>query len=104
MNPPRRLAAVGLCVPLLVAACAGRQSAAPETVWEPATAALYKARVGGAEGARPRRFRLLLFAELPDRLHGEVISPLGRTEMIADAGGGRISVLFVRDRVAFVGI
>ncbi len=32
-----------------------------------------------------------------------MLSPLGRTELIADAGDGRISILFVRDRVAFAG-
>jgi hypothetical protein len=32
-----------------------------------------------------------------------VLSPLGSTELIVDAGDGRLSVLFVRDRVAFAG-
>jgi hypothetical protein len=63
---------------------------------------LYKARLSDPEG-NPRRFRLWLFAELPDRLHGEVISPVGTTELIVDAGQGRLSVALVRERVAFVG-
>ena len=57
--------------------------------------------VAGAE--RPRRMRLLLFAELPDRVHGEILSALGSTELIFDGGGGQLAVTVVRDRVAFVG-
>jgi hypothetical protein len=53
--------------------------------------------------SRSRKFRLLLFAEHPDRLHGEVLSAVGTTEMIVDAGGGRMSVAFTRDRLAYVG-
>jgi hypothetical protein len=63
---------------------------------------VYKARLEPAEG-KPRRFRLLLFAMLPDRIHGEVVSPLGSTVLIFDGGGGQLSVTFVRDRIAFVG-
>jgi hypothetical protein len=63
---------------------------------------LYKARLVDADGTQ-RRFRLWLFAELPDHLHGEVISPIGTTELIVDAGDGQLAVAFVNDRVAFVG-
>jgi hypothetical protein len=46
---------------------------------------------------------LVLFAELPDRLHGEVVSPVGSTLLVVDAGEGRISVARMRDRLAYVG-
>ncbi len=63
---------------------------------------LYRATVFDAEGGS-RRFRLLLFAARPDRLHGEVLSAVGTTEMIVDAGAGMMSVTFTRDRLAYVG-
>lgn len=104
MKRTRTTAAVAALVVMTCLACAGR-IAAPVGIpsREPAAAGLYKVRLRGAPDERARKFRLLLFAELPDRLHGEVLSPLGRTELIADGGGGRISILFVRDRVAFAG-
>lgn len=63
---------------------------------------IYRAELEQAD-RRPRRFRLMLFAELPDRVHAEVISPVGTTELVLDGGGGRIAVAIVRDKVAFVG-
>jgi hypothetical protein len=63
---------------------------------------VYKARLEETDG-RTRRFRLILFAELPDRLHAEVVSPVGSTLLVIDAGEGRISVARVRDRLAYVG-
>jgi hypothetical protein len=45
----------------------------------------------------------LLYAALPDRIHAEVITPLGSTVLILDGGNGRLSVTFVRDDLAFVG-
>jgi len=63
---------------------------------------LYHARVEWpSEPAR--RFRLLLWAEEPDRIHGEILSPLGTTELILDGGAGRLAVTIPRDRVAYVG-
>lgn len=63
---------------------------------------VYKARVLEPD-RRTRRFRLLLFAELPDRIHGEIVSPVGTTLMILDGGRGRLAVSLVRRRLAFVG-
>ena len=62
----------------------------------------YSGRIDTAEG-RTRRFRLLLFAELPDRFHGEVLPPVGGPRLIVDGGGGRLAVTFVRDGESFVG-
>jgi len=62
---------------------------------------VYKGRI--ADGERTRRFRLLLYAGLPDRLHAEVLSPLGRPQLIVDAGGGQLAVTFVREGESFVG-
>ena len=66
-------------------------------------AAVYRARFESGGNERARKFRLLVYASEPDRLHGEILSAVGTTELILDAGGGRVSVFFVRDRVAFVG-
>jgi len=63
---------------------------------------LYKGRIEQA-GGRVRKFRLLLYAASPDRLHGEVLSPLGRTHLVLDAGEGRLAVTFARDGESFVG-
>jgi len=63
---------------------------------------VYKARLAG-EGLKSRRFRLMIYGELPDRLHAEVLSPLGTTELIVDAGGGRVAVTLVDERTSFVG-
>jgi len=104
LSLPRTALASAALVMLLVSACAGRREPSARPVGGGASAGLYKVRLAGGPGERARRFRLLLYAELPDRLHGEVVSPLGRTELIADGGGGRIYVQFVRDRVAFAGV
>lgn len=64
---------------------------------------LYKARLEET-GGRSEKFRLLLFAAAPDRLHGEVLTPVGGTALVFDAGAGRIAITLVRDRVAFAGV
>lgn len=53
--------------------------------------------------AGERRFRLLLYAALPDRVHAEVLSPLGTPLLLVDGGAGRLAVTFVREGEAFVG-
>jgi hypothetical protein len=63
---------------------------------------VYKVRLDPPEG-KARRFRVLLYAALPDRIHAEVITPLGSTALILDGGNGRLAVTFVRDDLAFVG-
>jgi hypothetical protein len=85
-----------------LAGCSGKRapSTAPETPAD--QIGVYKARLTGEE-QKSRRFRLLLFAGSPDRLHGEVVSPLGSTLLILDGGDGRLAVTFVRDGVTFAG-
>lgn len=102
MKGLRRIAiAAGLVAAVALLSCAGGRkglSADPST----AAVGLYRATVVDSEG-RSRKFRLLLFAAHPDRLHGEVLSAVGTTEMIVDAGDGRMSIAFTRDRLAYVG-
>jgi hypothetical protein len=87
---------------LLSASCAGRGSidAMPES--NAASMGVYRARVSDGEGQH-KKFKLLLFAELPDRLHGEIVSPVGSTVAIFDGGAGTLSVSLLRERLAFVG-
>jgi hypothetical protein len=66
------------------------------------TVGVYRCRIGESDG-RTHKFRLLLWAELPDRFHGEVIHPLGGTELIIDGDGERLLVAVIRERLAFVG-
>jgi hypothetical protein len=87
---------------LLLCACAGRQSAVPDDGRAQARVGLYRAKLE-QEGRPAESFKLLLWAGGPDRLHGEVIGPMGRTALVFDGGGGRIAVTFVRDRVSYVG-
>lgn len=103
MKPPRRLGILCLLGASLVSgACAGRYGRLPREGADRAQVGVYRARL--AEGApRARRFKLLLFVAPPDRLHGEILTPVGATATILDGGGGRLAVTFVRDRVSYVG-
>lgn len=83
--------------------CSGKRSARITPASPTEQIGIYRARFSGEE-ERPRRFRLLLYAAAPDRIHGEVISPVGSTLMVLDGGGGRLAVTFVRDGVSYVGL
>jgi hypothetical protein len=63
---------------------------------------VYRATLEAPSG-KTRRFRLLLYATLPDRLHAEILSPVGTTEAIVDGGSGRLAVTVPRQRVTYVG-
>jgi hypothetical protein len=55
------------------------------------------------DGDGPRRFRVLLHAALPDRIHAELLPPVGSAFLIIDGGGGRLSIASPRERIAYVG-
>jgi hypothetical protein len=63
---------------------------------------VYRARLEDSQG-HSRRFRLMLYATLPDRIHGEILSPVGTTEVIVDGGAGRVAVTLPRKRTAYTG-
>ena len=63
--------------------------------------ALYLARFEAAEESR--RFRLRLWMAPPDRVHAEVLSPVGQTVLILDGGNGKLSVMDFSEKIAFSG-
>jgi len=90
---------------LALAAAAACSSKAPiDTLPDPGrpVVGLYRAELRGETG-RARHFRVWLWAHAPDRLHGEVLTPVGSTAVIFDGGGERVAVTIVRDATAFVG-
>ena len=96
-----RAGAWALALALLAGApgCAARKTV--EQAGEGPDFGVYRATL--ARPSDERHFRLLLFAALPDRLHAEVLPPVGSPSLVLDAGEGRISVLSSRDHVAYVG-
>ncbi len=99
---PRRLVWAALTTALTLVSCtAGRQARIESRPGE-ASVGVYRARIVDADN-HARRFRLLLYAQLPDRLHGEIVSPVGTSVLIVDGGGGRLAVSLVREGVSFVG-
>jgi hypothetical protein len=89
-----------MLLPAAAAGCTGRRA---ETIpgTEPSVG-LYRGTIEPA-GGEARGFRLLLWAALPDRFHGEIVSPVGTTEMVIDGGGGRLAVTVNDERVSYVG-
>jgi len=87
---------------LVLGGCAGGRKAI-RSIPDGPHAAVYRARFQPGPDERIRKFRLLVFAAEPDRLHGEILSAVGTTELILDAGNGQVSIHFVRDRVAYAG-
>lgn len=63
---------------------------------------IYKAAIDEGRGAR-RGAKIALWAERPDRLHAELIAPVGGVTYILDAGGGQVCVIDVSDATAYVG-
>ena len=94
------LVSISLIACLLAAACAGQRAwrATPDRP----VMGLYKGRLEQPSGDS-HRFRLLLFAELPDRMHGELLSPLGSPQMIVDGGAGELAITLVRRGLSYVG-
>ena len=78
-----------------------RRAGAPERL-EAGLVGSYKGVIDDETG-RTRRFRVLLWAELPDRMHAELLPPVGGPEVVVDGGGGRLAVTLVREGTAYVG-
>jgi hypothetical protein len=63
---------------------------------------VYKASIDEGQGAR-RGAKIALWAERPDRLHAELIAPVGGVTYILDAGGGNVCIVDVGEATAYVG-
>ena len=74
---------------LSVACTARRQPAERAETGQPY--GIYRATYG-APDEKPHSFRVLLYAALPDRLHAEVLPPVGGPRLVLDGGGGRLAV------------
>lgn len=64
--------------------------------------AVYKASLDESQGAK-RGVKLAVWIERPDRLHAELIAPVGGVSYILDAGGGNVCVVDVDAATAYVG-
>jgi len=100
LKPSRLLA--GLCIVVALAGCGPQRRGAVEPSSSGTRVGVYKVRSQVGD-EKTRRFKLMLYAASPDRLHGEVLSPLGSPVMSFDGGEGQLAVTLVRDRLTFVG-
>jgi hypothetical protein len=55
------------------------------------------------EGGRFRRARIVLWAQMPDRLHAELLGPVGGIRYTLDAGSGRACLVDASRGAAYVG-
>lgn len=95
--------AAALCAALAAAGCAARAPAAGLQPARGGAAAHYRGFAVDDGGSR-HRFRAWVFAAEPDRFHVEITGPVGGTQWIVDAGGGRLAVTWVPEAIAFVGV
>jgi hypothetical protein len=64
---------------------------------------VYRAAIDDGTGAA-RRAKLSIWAARPDRLHVEIIAPVGGVTLILDAGGGTACVVDTGAATAYVGM
>jgi len=63
---------------------------------------VYKAVIDDGHGP-VRGAKLAVWAERPDRLHAELIAPVGGVTFTIDAGGGKVCIVDVAEAIAYVG-
>jgi hypothetical protein len=64
---------------------------------------VYRAAIDDGRGAA-RGAKLSIWAERPDRLHAELIAPVGGVTLILDAGGGAACIVDSGAATAYVGV
>ena len=89
-------------VTIAAAACGGSHRTSRIPDGEGALVATYRAEFA-REGEPARRAKLLVWAEAPDRLHAELLPPVGGSPVTLDAGGGRAVLVDVDAKAAYVG-
>lgn len=95
----RRIAALALAATL---ACAKDRSPAGVPPGSGPLVAVYKVEVSDG-GARAAGAKISLWAGEPDRLHAEIVAPVGGVTFTVDAGFGRVCVVDVAQGVAYAG-
>ncbi len=98
-------AARALSLLLLLAAalgCGAGSRTQPTPTPEQVVVAAYRGSVASPGGKRVP-FRAWVWAERPDRMHVEILPPLGGPEWIVDAGSGRLAVTEVDAGTCFAG-
>lgn len=96
---PRGLIGV-LGLATLACATADRQDSVPAGAGP--LIAVYKVASDDGKGVA-RRGKLSVWAERPDRLHAELIAPVGGVTFVLDAGGGKVCIVDVAAATAYVG-
>lgn len=91
-------------LPVLVAVvgCGSGAKTRPTTSPDQVVVAVYRGSVTPPGGKR-LPFRASVWAERPDRMHVEILPPLGGPEWIVDAGSGRLAVTEVGAGACFAG-
>jgi hypothetical protein len=87
---------------LLALACAGTHRDDRVPKGDGPLIALYKAAIDDGHGAK-RGAKLSVWAATPDRLHVELIAPVGGVTFTLDAGDGNACVVDVGTAIAYVG-
>jgi hypothetical protein len=95
-----RLLLVGFGVAALACAGTHRSDRIPEG--HGPLIAVYKTSIDDGQNVA-RGAKLAVWAESPDRLHAELIAPVGGLAYILDAGNGRVCVVDVAASTAYLG-
>jgi hypothetical protein len=99
---PRTLAVLAIALAATAVACSGHRAAHGNGSGAGDRFGVYRGRFI-EPGQSPRKLKVLLFAASPDRLHAEVLPPLGGPALIIDGGGGRLAVTVGSRDAAWVG-
>jgi hypothetical protein len=91
-----------LSLSLLILACSGTRSSDRVPSGTGPVIAVYKAVIDDGSGP-VRGAKLAVWAGRPDRLHAELIAPVGGVTFIVDAGGGNACIVDVAGATAYVG-
>jgi len=85
------IAVLTIALAAAAVACSAHRRVADGPAGQVERFGVYRARLVES-GRSPRKAKLLLFAARPDRLHAEVVPPVGGPALIVDGGGGRLAV------------
>ena len=87
---------------LPIAGCAGGSRTRPRVAPDEVVFGVYRGQVWPPEGGRVP-FRAWIWADAPDRLHVEILPPVGGPSWIVDAGSGRLAVTDVEAATCWIG-